>query len=55
MYGPNTEEPIFYTNLFLTLSTLTGQYIIVGGFNCTLAASMDRSMGIDINHIKNSD
>ena len=37
IYGPNDDNPIFFQNLFLTLSTLQGMYIMGGDFNCTRA------------------
>uniref|UniRef100_A0A3B5R0Z3 Reverse transcriptase domain-containing protein n=1 Tax=Xiphophorus maculatus TaxID=8083 RepID=A0A3B5R0Z3_XIPMA len=50
IYGPNNDNPSFYENLFLTLSTLEGFYIIGGDFNCTLNPSLDKSTQIDTSH-----
>ena len=50
LYGPNTDDPNYFVNLFLTLSTLAGHYVIAGDFNCTLNPSMDRSTGADQSH-----
>lgn len=47
VYGPNEDNPNFLKNLFLTLSTLRGFYIIGGDFNCTLNPEIDRSTGCD--------
>lgn len=47
IYGPNEDNPKFFENLFLTMSTLRGFYIIGGDFNCTLNPEMDRSTGCD--------
>lgn len=33
IYAPNQDDPNFFSNLFLTLSTLKGHYIIAGDFN----------------------
>lgn len=48
LYGPNENKPKFFEDLFLTVSTLQGLYIIGGDFNCTLNPSIDRSTGSDI-------
>lgn len=50
VYGPNEDDPKFYNNLFLTVSNLSGQYIIAGDFNCTLDPVRDRSSGLDNTH-----
>lgn len=50
VYGPNSDDPGFYEELFLLLSKLPGQYIIAGDFNCTLDPSLDRSTGVDHSH-----
>lgn len=42
-YGPNDDNPTFFENFFLTLSSLYGQNIIGGDFNCTLNPPMGRS------------
>lgn len=36
LYGPNNDDPSFYNNLFLLISSLQGAIIISGDFNCTL-------------------
>ena len=48
--GPNTDEPNFFTNLFLTRASLPGEYIIAGDWNCTLDPVYDRSTGADQTH-----
>lgn len=50
IYGPNTDDSNFFAELFLTLSTLKGQHIMAGDFNCALNPCMDRSTGIDHSH-----
>lgn len=50
LYGPNTDDPSYFVNLFLTLSTLAGHYLIAGDFNCTLNPSVDRSTRVDQSH-----
>lgn len=50
VYGPNTDEPNFFNNLFLILSSLRGILIVAGDFNCTLDPKFDRSTGIDTSH-----
>lgn len=52
IYGPNDDNPNFFQNLFLTLSTLQGMYIISGDFNCALVPTKDRSTNIDSTHIQ---
>ena len=48
IYGPNTDEPIFFTNLFLTLNCRG----IAGDWNCTLDPVRDRSTGTDQTHLR---
>lgn len=50
LYGPSIDDHKFFVDLFLTLSSFTGQYIIAGDFNCTLNPSIDRLSGIDQTH-----
>lgn len=50
IYVPNTDEPSFFTNVFLKLASLPGEYIIAGDWNCTLDPVRDRSTGIDQTH-----
>uniref|UniRef100_A0A671X7A5 Reverse transcriptase domain-containing protein n=1 Tax=Sparus aurata TaxID=8175 RepID=A0A671X7A5_SPAAU len=50
LYGPNNDDPNFYNNLFLSISSLHGDIIIGGDFNCTLDPELDRSSGSDISH-----
>lgn len=52
VYGPNVDDPKFFTDLFLTLSSLHGAYIIAGDWNCTLNPIKDRSTGVDQTHNK---
>ena len=42
IYAPNQDDPNFFNNLFLSLASLHGQYVIVGDFNCTLDPNKDR-------------
>lgn len=43
VYGPNEDKPKFFEDLFLTLSTLPGPYIIGGDFSCTSDPSLNCS------------
>ncbi len=52
IYTPNEDDPSFYQNLFYTISTYSGQYVIGGDFNCVLDIQLDRSTGIDSTHQK---
>ena len=52
IYGPNVDDQGFYTNLFLKLSSLPGEFMMAGDWNCTLEPSKDRSTGIDLTHNK---
>lgn len=52
VYGPNTDDDRFFTNLFLTISSLSGKNIIGGDWNCVLNPILDRSTGIDQTHHK---
>lgn len=52
LYGPNEDDPKFYNNLFLTISNLSGHYVVAGDFNCTLEPSKDRSSGFDNTHTR---
>lgn len=52
LYGPNIDDPNFFVNLFLILSTLGGKHIIAGDFNCVLSPSVDRSTGLDQSHTR---
>lgn len=50
VYGPNNDIPKFYSNLFLTISNLSGYYVMGGDFNCTLDPVRDRTSGLDQSH-----
>lgn len=50
IYGPNYDSPSFFNNLFLTLSSLQGQFIIGGDFNCVLDPQRDRTTTADATH-----
>lgn len=50
LYAPNEDDPNFYQNLFLTISSYSGNYVIGGDFNCVLNPSYDRSSGIGNAH-----
>lgn len=52
LYAPNEDDPKFFNDLFLTLSTLNGNNIVAGDFNCTLNPTIDRSTGSDRSHAK---
>lgn len=52
IYAPNGDDPYFYQNFFLTLSSYNGQYIIGGHLNCVLDPALDRSSGIDISYLQ---
>lgn len=52
VYGPNIDDQLFYNNLFLNISSLRGNIIMGGDFNCTLNPLVDRSSGIDASHIQ---
>lgn len=52
IYAPNIDDPKFFHNLFLTISSLAGSCVIAGNFNCTLNPELDRSSGIDNSHNK---
>lgn len=44
VYGPNTDDPVFFQNLFSSISTLSDCPIIIAGdFNTVLDPTMDRS------------
>lgn len=46
------NQTFFFTNLFLTLASLPGEYIITGDWNCTLDPNRDRSTRTDQTHNK---
>lgn len=50
IYAPNTDEPNFFQNLFLTMASLPGAYIMAGDFNCTLDPQKDKSSDVDQSH-----
>ena len=50
IYAPNTDEPKFFQNLFLTIASLPGACIMAGDFNCTLDPQKDKSSGVDQSH-----
>lgn len=52
VYGPNEDTPKFFEDLFLTMSTLRGAYIIGGDFNCVLNPVEDRSTGCDTSKVQ---
>lgn len=41
LYGPNIDDPNFYNNFFLSISSLRGDVIIGGDFNCALDPKLD--------------
>ena len=52
IYAPNIDDPKFFSDLFILLTSLTGQYIIAGDWNCVLDPKMDRSSHRDSTHKK---
>lgn len=52
LYGPNNDDPNFYNDVVLQISSLQGVIIIGGDFNCTLDPKLDRSSGIDLTHAR---
>lgn len=50
IYALNIDDPNFFQNLFLTLSTLPGSCVIAGDFNCTLDPVKDKSSEVDQSH-----
>lgn len=52
IYGPNIDDDCFFTNIFLTISSLPGKIIMGGDWNCVLDPVLDRSTGIDQTHSK---
>ena len=50
IYAPNTDDPTFFSNLFMLLTSLKGRYIIAGDWNCTLVPNKDRSSQVDHSH-----
>uniref|UniRef100_A0A671UG02 exodeoxyribonuclease III n=1 Tax=Sparus aurata TaxID=8175 RepID=A0A671UG02_SPAAU len=47
IYGPNEDNPSFFKNIFLELSTMNGFFLLGGDFNCALNPTIDRSTGRD--------
>lgn len=47
IYAPNGNNTAFYQNIFLSLSSYSGQYINNGGFNCVLDPELDCCTTID--------
>lgn len=43
VYGPNHDDPIFFSKLLLRLATIEGNCIFGGDFNLVLDPSKDRS------------
>ena len=52
IYGPNDDDPTFFNDLFLTLSTLQGSFIIGGDFNVMPDPVKDKSSGVDTSHTR---
>lgn len=50
IYVPNSDEPTFFQNRFLTIASLSGACIMAGDFNCTLDPKRDKSSGMDQSH-----
>lgn len=51
IYAPNTDDPNFFQNVFLILSTLPGECVVADDFNCVLDPAKDRSSGAE-SHIR---
>lgn len=51
IYAPNNDDPKFFENVFLLISSFSGNALIAGDFNCTLDPKLDRSTGVDSSHI----
>ncbi len=51
IYGPNKNDPRFYSNIFILVFSLLGQHIIAGDMNCTLDPEKDRSTSVDNTYI----
>lgn len=52
IYAPTDDNPKFFENLLLLISSLSGKIVIAGDFNCTMDPEMDRSTGVDSSHIQ---
>lgn len=52
IYGPNEDNPKFFEDFFLTLSSLYGFNIIGGNFNCTLNPLVNGSTKSDLHKKK---
>lgn len=52
IYAPNDDNPKFFENQFLLISSLRGKILIAGDFKCTVDPKMDRSTGVDSSHIQ---
>lgn len=52
IYAPNTDDPNFFQNLFLALSTLPGKCVVAGDFNCALDPAKDRTSGAVESYIR---
>ena len=50
IYGPNDDNPSFFENLFLLITSLSGKVLMAGDFNCTLDPRLDRSSGLVTSH-----
>lgn len=50
VYGPNKDDPQFYNNIFLTLSSLRGEIFMGGDFNCALNPKIDRNSNQNPSH-----
>lgn len=47
LYGPNSDSPHFFEDLFLLLVLMSGQLLIGGDFSTTLSTDLDRLKSID--------
>lgn len=50
LYGPNTDEPSFFDDIWVRLQEQQGEFIIVGDFNVALDKTLDRKGNTSINY-----
>lgn len=43
IYGPNTDDPVFFNNLIMKMAAAEGNCVLGGDFNLVLDPSLDRS------------
>ena len=53
VYAPNTDDPVFFNQLFQSLEQFEGDYFIIGGdLNCVLDLKMNKQGGNYTTHFK---